>query len=339
MNKRWNTCVAAVDVLREAIKESDLEVKNSNMILPEKEGTAKAIVTIKNPDFDEVDSLRTVGEAAKAKAEEKGFSVKRIEFMPIIFTGDVAVELLYNEAESNVGCDCDCECDRECSCDAAEPEIIFNPIAIKTSSMKDSTWKELQDAIREGRAMEVLQLGDEIDITTKHGHAATVQVVHIKHNEVYFALKDAWEQMAMVDKISDGKLLSWAECNVRKHLQEKVLTDLPDDMAAVISKRTIKQNIGSDVKITEDKLWLLSHTEVFGRDDRADADDTDEFHFDFFNDERSRVKQRNGETDWWTLRTPRSGSSTYFRIVNINGTASSYNATSATSVCFGFCIK
>ena len=111
MNKRWNTCAAAVDVLREAIKESDLEVKNSNMVLPEKEGTAKAIVTIKNPDFDEADNLRTVGEVAKAKAEEKGFSVKRIEFMPIIFTGDVAVELLYNEAESNVGCDCDCECE------------------------------------------------------------------------------------------------------------------------------------------------------------------------------------------------------------------------------------
>lgn len=339
MNKRWNTCAAAVDVLREAIKDSDLEVKNSNMILPEKEGTAKAIVTIKNPDFDESDELRKVGEAVKAKAEEKGFSVKKIEFMPIIFTGDVMVELLYNEAESNVGCDCDCECDCERSCDAAEPEIVFEPIAIKTSCLKDSTWKELQDAIREGRAMEVLQLGDEIDITTKHGHAATVQVVHIKHNEVYFALKDAWEQKAMVDKISDGKLLSWAECDARKHLQEKVLTDLPDDMAAVISKRTIKQNIGSDVKITEDKLWLLSQTEVFGRDDRAAADGEDEFHFDFFNDERSRVKQRNGETDWWSLRTPRSGSSTYFRIVNNSGGAYSDTATYAHSVCFGFCIK
>lgn len=339
MNKRWNTCAAAVDVLREAIKDRDLEVKNSNMVLPEKEGTAKAIVTIKNPDFDEADNLRTVGEAAKAKAEEKGFSVKRIEFMPIIFTGDVMVELLYNEAESNVRCDCDCECDCERSCDAAEPEIVFEPIAIKTSCTKDSTWKELQDAIREGRAMEVLQLGDEIDITTKHGHAATVQVVHIKHNEVYFALKDAWEQMAMVDKISDGKLLSWAESNIRKHLQEKVLTDLPDDMAAVISKRTIKQKIGSDVKITEDKLWLLSHTEVFGRDDRAEADDAGEFHFDFFDDERSRVKQRNGETDWWWLRTPRSGSSTTFRIVTNFGSAASHAATTANSVCFGFCIK
>lgn len=142
-----------------------------------------------------------------------------------------------------------------------------------------------------------------------------------------------------MDKISDGKLLSWAECDARKHLQEKVLTDLPDDMAAVISKRTIKQNIGSDVKITEDKLWLLSQTEVFGRDDRAAADGEDEFHFDFFNDERSRVKQRNGETDWWSLRTPRSGSSTYFRIVNNSGGAYSDTATYAHSVCFGFCIK
>ena len=115
--------------------------------------------------------------------------------------------------------------------------------------------------------------------------------------------------------------------------------NMDNDMAAVISKRTIKQNIGSDVKITEDKLWLLSHTEVFGRDDRAGADDADEFHFDFFNDERSRVKQRNGETDWWTLRTPRSGSSTTFRIVNNIGYANSYFATTAISVCFGFCIK
>lgn len=330
-------------MLREAIKDSGLEVKNSNMMIPEKEGIAKAIVTIKNPDFEETEKLNELGEAVKAAAEEKGFHLKRIEFMPIIFTGDVTVQLAYDEAKSDVGCDCDCECecdcDCECSCDAAEPEIVFEPIAIKTSCTKDSTWKELQDAIREGRAKEVLQLGDEIDITTKHGHAATVQVVHIKDNEVHFALKDAWEQMTMVDKISDGKLLSWAECNVRKHLQEKVLTDLPDDMAAVISKRTIKQHIGSDVKITEDKLWLLSHTEVFGRDDRAGADDTDEFHFDFFNDERSRVKQCNGETDWWSLRTPRSGSSTNFRIVYHYGNASSYIATYTISVCFGFCIK
>lgn len=216
------------------------------------------------------------------------------------------------------------------------PEI---PITVKKQCMKDSTWRELAEAIRSGHAKEVLQLGDEIDITTKRGHAATVQVVHVKDNEVYFALKDAWEQMAMVDKISDGKLLSWAESNVRKHLQEKVLTDLPDDMAAVISKRTIKQKIGSDVKITEDKLWLLSHTEVFGRDDRAEADDADEFNFDFFDDERSRVKQRNGETDWWWLRTPRSGSSTFFRGVGNNGIAYSSGATGTYSVCFGFCIK
>lgn len=213
-------------------------------------------------------------------------------------------------------------------------------ISIEKLCKKETTWKDIAQAIHAGRATDLLEVGDRIPFTTKHGIEAAVVVAHIKDNkEVYFALEDAWEQMAMVDKISDGKLLSWAECDVRKHLQEKVLTDLPNDMAAVISKRTIKQNIGSDVKITEDKLWLLSHTEVFGRDDRAVADSEDEFHFDFFCDERSRVKQHNGETDWYVLRTPRSGSSTYFRTVNNFGGAISGNATATLSVCFGFCIK
>lgn len=211
---------------------------------------------------------------------------------------------------------------------------------IEKRCKKETTWKDIAKAIQSGRASDLLEVGDRIPFTTKRGIEAAVVVAHIKDNkEVYFVLEDAWEQKAMVDKISDGKLLSWAECDVRKHLQEKVLTDLPDDMAAVISKRTIKQNIGSDAKITEDKLWLLSHTEVFGRDDRAAADGEDEFHFDFFCDERSRVKQRNGETDWWSLRTPRSASSTYFRFVGYYGYASSRAATTTYSVCFGFCIK
>lgn len=212
--------------------------------------------------------------------------------------------------------------------------------SIEKRYKKETTWKDIAQAIHAGRASDLLEVGDRIPFTTKHGIEAAVVVAHIKDNkEVYFALEDAWEQMAMVDKISDGKLLSWAECNVRKHLHEKVLVDLPDDMAAVISKRTIKQNIGLDVKITEDKLWLLSHTEVFGRDDRAAADGEDEFHFDLFNDERSRVKQRNGETDWYSLRTPRSGSSTIFRFVHGGGGANGHTATFTYSVCFGFCIK
>lgn len=328
MKKQWKTGAAVVKMARKVVKEAGHSIKDCQLSIPEEGNTAKVFITITDGMKTQPDALNAMGGKLKQKAEEKGYILTKIEFMPILFTGNVVMNFTYKQPEGEVADD---EEDEQ-----TVPEI---PITVKKQYLKDSTWRELAEAIRSGHAKEVLQLGDEIDITTKRGHAATVQVVHVKDNEVYFALKDAWEQMAMVDKISDGKLLSWAESNVRKHLQEKVLTDLPDDMAAVISKRTIKQKIGSDVKITEDKLWLLSHTEVFGRDDRAEADDADEFHFDFFDDERSRVKQRNGETDWWWLRTPHSGSSTYFRIVHNLGVAYSNNATYTSSVCFGFCIK
>lgn len=313
---------------RKVVKEAGHSIKDCQLSIPEEGNTAKVFITITDGMKTQPDALHAMGGKLKQKAEEKGYILTKIEFMPIFFTGNVVMNFTYKQPEGEVADD---EEDEQ-----TVPEIT---ITVKKQCMKDSTWRELAEAIRSGHAKEVLQLGNEIDITTKRGHAVTVQVVHVKDNEVYFALKDAWEQMAMVDKISDGKLLSWAESNVRKHLQEKVLTDLPDDMAAVISKRAIKQKIGSDVKITEDKLWLLSHTEVFGRDDRAEADDADEFHFDLFGDERSRVKQRNGETDWWWLRTPRSGSSTNFRGVYDYGNAGSISAANTNSVCFGFCIK
>lgn len=325
MKKQWKTGAAVVKMARKVVKEAGHSIKDCQLSIPEEGDTAKVFITITDGIKTQPDVLHALGDKLKQKAEEKGYILTKIEFVPIFFNGNVVMNFAYKQPEGEVVDD-----------EEDAPEI---PITVKKQCLKDSTWRELAEAIRSGHAKEVLQLGDEIDITTKHGHAAIVQVVHVKDDEVYFALKDAWEQKAMVDKISDGKLLSWAECDVRKRLQEKVLTDLPDDMAAVISKRTIKQNIGSDVKITEDKLWLLSHTEVFGRDDRAAADGEDEFHFDFFCDERSRVKQRNGETDWWPLRTPRSGSSTSFRVVHYSGSAASFNALSAYSVCFGFCIK
>lgn len=96
--------------------------------------------------------------------------------------------------------------------------------------------------------------------------------------------------------------------------------------------------------MTEDKLWLPSCTEVFGKTSDGKvhpADGEKEFHFDLFNDEKSRVKQYKGEMTWWFLRTknnPDSASSTNFGIVGTNGGAGINDATSTYSVCFGFYI-
>lgn len=313
MNRKWENGTALMEETMQWLRSKEIEVKEN--LLHVRNDRVPYVVVLKTNNrlnyYDKMDMSAAVQEIAK----------KHGYVMSEIVAGGSSTEEGENiTIKFRVNMDVKINIEKRCK--------------------KETTWKNIAQAIHAGRASDVLEVGDRIPFTTKHGIEAAVVVAHIKDNkEVYFALEDAWEQKAMVDKISDGKLLSWAECNVRKHLHEKVLADLPDDMAAVISKRTIKQNIGSDVKITEDKLWLLSHTEVFGRDDRAAADGEDEFHFDLFNDERSRVKQCDGETDWYSLRTPRSGSSTIFRFVNYYGSAVSNGATYTNSVCFGFCIK
>lgn len=313
MNKKWETGTALMEETTQWLRSKGIEVKEN--LLHVRSDRVPFVVVLKTDDILNYHDRLNMGAAVQEIAKKHGY---------------VASEIASNGSSAEEG---------------ENITIKFRvnmdvKISIEKRCKKETTWKNIATAIHEGRASDLLEVGDRIPFTTKHGIEAAVVVAHIKDNkEVYFVLDDAWEQKKMVDKISDGKLLSWAECNIRRHLQEKVFDDLPDDMAAVINKRTIKQHIGTDVKITEDKLWLLSHTEVFGRDDRAAADDESEFHFDLFCDERSRVKQRNGETDWWWLRTPNASSSTHFRYVGNTGYAGSIPATTTFSVCFGFCIK
>lgn len=157
---------------------------------------------------------------------------------------------------------------------------------------------------------------------------------------MYFVLDDAYAKYHMKKALKDGQLLSWSESDMREYLKTTILPDLPDDMAAAISTRMIKQRIGGKNFFTEDKLWLPSYTELFGDtgDDNYPSDGEDEFRFDIFKDEKSRVRQFDGETDWWWTRTPYAGSSTYFRYVGISGIAGSGSATGTSSVCFGFCV-
>lgn len=313
MNKKWETGTALMEGTVEWLRSKGIETKENTLQV--RSDRVPFVVALKTTGKLDYHDRMNMPEAMQEIAKKHGYVMSEISA-----GGNSAEEGENITIKFRVNMDV--------------------KISIEKRYKKETTWKNIAQAIHAGRASDLVEVGDRIPFTTKHGIEAAVVVAHIKDNkEVYFVLEDAWEQKAMVSRFLDGKLLSWAECNVRKHLQEKVLCDLPDDMAAVINKRTIKQNIGSDVKITEDKLWLLSHTEVFGRDDRAAADGEDEFHFDLFCDERSRVKQRNGETDWWWLRTPNASSSAGFRIVYNCGSALSYSATNAYSVCFGFCIK
>lgn len=109
----------------------------------------------------------------------------------------------------------------------------------------------------------------------------------------------------------------------------------------MIVPRRIVQTMDGEQLESEDKLWLPSFTEMFGKEGAEDwaPADTDETQLELFRTERSRVKERPGNGTWWYwLRSPDGSGSAYFCDVYSNGNASCNGASVAGGVAFGFCL-
>ena len=204
-----------------------------------------------------------------------------------------------------------------------------------------TTWEGIQNAILNGDAKSILKERDRIPFKLTNGTKLTAVVAAISGDRVCFVVDECFPDAPMYHGLPENESVSWSGSDRRTALNTDTLSKLPPELEAVIIPRVIKQRIDGKVVITEDKLWSPSFTEIFGVDEDGNpypTDGEDEFHFPIFADERDRVKQVGGVTTWWWLRSPDSGSSTSFRYVFSSGNALSDDATTAGSVCFGFCI-
>ena len=89
---------------------------------------------------------------------------------------------------------------------------------------------------------------------------------------------------------------------------------------------------------TEDKLFLLSKTQVFGRGHWSEHEPEDAQLLCFLR-EKDRVKAcgDNGP-GWWWLRSPEASSSSSFIRVIGNGLSNIGVASTSYGVAFGFCL-
>ena len=127
----------------------------------------------------------------------------------------------------------------------------------------------------------------------------------------------------------------WYGSDLRTKLNTEILALLPDELVAVIKPRQIVQKHKGDTFTSVDKLWVPSHTELFGGENEVDQGDV---HFPLFQTPKSRVKNRNGDYEWYWTRTPRASSSTSFCGVNNNGNSNYIIASNSNGVAFGFLI-
>lgn len=223
--------------------------------------------------------------------------------------------------------------------DTAKEEVVCKPskVTIYKTETREQNWHEIAEGIKSGNTD--LKVGDEISCELTDGTPITVQVAHLYPNGTRCAmmvLKDCLPEKHYMNKewTNEG---GYTESDMRRYLNEEILPKLPTDLQEEIVNREIEQCMGEERYRTVCKLWLPSITEIEGNN-WAESDSQGDVHFDLFKDEKSRVKQIDGETTYWWTRSPFAGSSNNFVYVYTNGSSSSSFASISNGVAFGFII-
>lgn len=201
--------------------------------------------------------------------------------------------------------------------------VAQNTISITRRFSSRSKWSEVAKVLAAGNDG-YLSVGDVITDKLKNGETFSVEVVALNpyaENTAVFVFKDLPERYVMNDDATNRG--GWRDCKMRRHLRDEFFALLPDDLQAVIKERTIKQKLNGNIVTTQDKLWIMSHVEIFGGTYETDIDDVQ---FEWFKDRRNRIKFFNGEPYYWWERSPYCGSATYFCYVTAGGHAGYYDA-------------
>ena len=160
-----------------------------------------------------------------------------------------------------------------------------------------ATWEELKAAAEAGTIGDLIQSGDLIPFTLKTGEKLAVRATRDGNGKLFFVLEDCMEESRCMNKTFTNKG-GWKACDMRKHLNTTVFALLPDDLQAVIAPTTIVQVENGERRVTEDKLFLLSRTQVFGKGEWTEYEPEDT-QLDIFTFEKDRVKECGENGTWW----------------------------------------
>lgn len=121
---------------------------------------------------------------------------------------------------------------------------------------------------------------------------------------------------------------NYLESHIREYMNRIMLHGFSTDVQNAIVETPVECFVDGEIKTANDKLWLMSRTEVgLGSSRYAPKEGSP---FDYFMEDKSRQKAFNGDREWYWLRTPRSNSNGNAWLVGAGGTAN-YSATTYSS--------
>lgn len=207
---------------------------------------------------------------------------------------------------------------------------------IRTWTEKESTWAELKALAEAGKLGEVLNSGDNIPVTLKNGEEVSFDIGKDESGKIYFVMHNCLKESKPMNNKYTNKG-GWEESDMRRYLNEEVIKLLPDELQEIIKPTKIVQVWRDKRRETEDKLFLLSRTQVFGKDTNYEAIEPEDSQMDIFKTKRNRVKECDGY-GWWWERSPYYDNSGNFCFVSSFGFSAANFADGSGGVAPAFCI-
>lgn len=193
-----------------------------------------------------------------------------------------------------------------------------SPFALVQRSRAVASLAEIKAAIASGRGPEVIRPFDELEFKLDTGETVTaVCGGYVTPTRARFVFKDALGDAPMNDDATNAG--GYYKSKGRRHVLEEIYPHLPPELREVIEPRPLVETIDGERVEYADPLWIPSGTDVFGPREDWYEEEPDSVQLEIFKTERGRVKERNGETVYWWLRSPYRSNSTDFVSVHTGG--------------------
>lgn len=217
-------------------------------------------------------------------------------------------------------------------------------LILPKDNFADNDWSTIISACHSGSVPSSWVAGNSKTMTIG-GMSYQVDIIGKSHDTyasggkapLTFQLHDCYANTNQMNS-SDTNIGGWTSCAMRSTHLPAILTLMPTEVQngiREVNKLTSEGGLSSTINTTADKLFLLSEVEIFGSTRYSAAGEGTQY--DYYKAGNSKVKKRNGSAAFWWERSPEIKYSTGFCLVVSGGDASSYDASGAFGVAFGFC--
>ena len=215
--------------------------------------------------------------------------------------------------------------------------IMVNPV------FGNNNWATIIAACQANKIPTTWKVGDSCNMTINNKTYA-IDIIGKNHDDyaddsgkapLTFQLHDCYGDTKKMNS-SNTNSGGWGETEMRTTHLPAILALMPTEVQNGIRevfKKYFISGTSSMIVGQQDKLFLLSRTEIFG----SDYSQGEGTQYDYYKAGNSKVKKWNGSAAAWWVRSPSVGSSTSFIVVSSSGSENGDIAGNARGVAFGFC--